>query len=109
MPVLDLKALLQDPDGAASTQFIDVREPWEEQEANIPEFTLLPLSRQAEWGPIISEQLDPLQHTVVLCHHGVRSQMVAGFLSSKLGFKHVSNVAGGIDAYSVEDKRVPRY
>lgn len=45
MPVSDLRTLLQDPDLAAITQFIDVREPWEEQEANIPEFTLLPLSR----------------------------------------------------------------
>lgn len=45
MPVSDLRALLQDSDLAAITQFIDVREPWEEQEANIPEFTLLPLSR----------------------------------------------------------------
>lgn len=109
MPASELKALLRDADTVAITQFIDVREPWEEQEAKLPGFTLLPLSRQAEWGPIVTQQLDPLQHTVVLCHHGVRSQMVAGFLTSSLGFEHVSNVAGGIAAYADEDSSVPRY
>jgi rhodanese-related sulfurtransferase len=42
-------------------------------------------------------ELDPTRDTVVYCHLGVRSQMVAEFLISK-GFSRVASLAGGIDA-----------
>lgn len=46
---------------------------------------------------------------VVYCHHGARSEMVAGFLESQ-GFSQVINLRGGIDAWSVHvDPSVPRY
>jgi hypothetical protein len=32
--------------------------------------------RQQEWAADIGEQLDPDKHTIVLCHHGMRSNMV---------------------------------
>jgi monothiol glutaredoxin len=46
---------------------------------------------------------------VFVCHHGYRSQSAAEqFL--RLGFCHVFNVAGGIDAWSQHvDCSVPRY
>jgi rhodanese-related sulfurtransferase len=45
----------------------------------------------------------------VLCHHGMRSEMAARFLERN-GFTDVSNVSGGIDAWSVSvDPSVPRY
>ncbi len=54
--------------------------------------------------------LDPSAPTLVLCHHGVRSRSVAEFLVSRAGFTDVSNITGGIDAYSLRaDKTVPRY
>ena len=65
--------------------------------------------RQEEWAPIIGSQLDPAAHTIVLCHHGVRSNMVANFLTASKGFTRVYNVIGGIDAYSSMDPSIPRY
>jgi len=109
MDVAELQAVLADEDLRDTVQLVDVREAWEEQEARLPGFTLLPLSRQEEWVPIIAQQLDPQQHTIVLCHHGVRSQMVASLLATRMGFQEVSNVSGGIDAYARLDPKTPRY
>jgi rhodanese-related sulfurtransferase len=47
--------------------------------------------------------------TVVYCHHGVRSGMVADWLTRQ-GVPGVLNLDGGIDAWSLEvDPRVRRY
>ena len=55
------------------------------------------------------DELDPDQETVVMCHHGYRSMQVAVYLSQR-GFENVSNLAGGIDAWSSHiDASVPRY
>lgn len=44
-----------------------------------------------------------------LCHHGVRSQAAAE-QALALGFSHVFNVTGGIDAWSTQvDPSIPRY
>jgi len=46
---------------------------------------------------------------VVLCHHGMRSAMVADYLRSA-GFPRVLNLTGGIDRWSVTvDRSVARY
>jgi rhodanese-related sulfurtransferase len=46
---------------------------------------------------------------IVLCHHGVRSQMVVGLLRHA-GWRNVLNLDGGIDAWSREvDASVARY
>jgi rhodanese-related sulfurtransferase len=46
---------------------------------------------------------------VVMCHGGGRSGRVASYLRQQ-GFESVANLAGGIDAWSVEvDPSVPRY
>jgi len=88
---------------------LDVREPFERQIANIEadgfELVAIPmgvlLPRMAE--------LDPDQPVACLCHHGGRSMQVAAFLKAR-GFQHVANIAGGINAWSVEvDPSVPRY
>ena len=65
--------------------------------------------RQEEWAPLVDSQLDPAVDTLVLCHHGVRSNMVANFLTTSKGFKRVHNIVGGINAYSSIDPTVPRY
>lgn len=55
------------------------------------------------------DELDPDRPTACLCHHGVRSQQVAMYLS-RSGFEQVVNIAGGIDAWSAErDPAIPRY
>jgi rhodanese-related sulfurtransferase len=46
---------------------------------------------------------------IVLCHHGVRSQMVVGLLRHA-GWRNVVNLDGGIDAWAREvDDSVARY
>lgn len=47
MDVAELQAVLADEDLRDTVQLVDVREAWEEQEARLPGFTLLPLSRCA--------------------------------------------------------------
>jgi monothiol glutaredoxin len=55
------------------------------------------------------EQLDKSTMLVFHCHHGGRSQRAAEHFAA-LGFTNVWNVAGGIDAWSLEiDPSVPRY
>ena len=76
---------------------------------HIPGFVNLPLSEFAEWSTHISRQFDPHQETIVLCHHGLRSAHMCQWLTSQ-GFTNVKNVAGGIDAYSLNvDSSIPRY
>jgi rhodanese-related sulfurtransferase len=54
-------------------------------------------------------ELDPEREVVVVCHHGIRSAQVAGYLSS-VGFEMVLNLTGGIDAWSVSvDPALARY
>lgn len=88
---------------------LDVREPWELQEASVRAdgFELLAIPM----GSLASRlgELDPLRPLACLCHHGVRSQHVAAFLERQ-GFDHVANITGGIHAWSQEcDPAVPCY
>lgn len=84
---------------------LDVREPHEYQLARIENSVLIPLGQIQQK----LNELDPENETVVICHHGMRSQQVADYLDY-CGFKNVSNLVGGIDAWSIEcDSTVPRY
>jgi rhodanese-related sulfurtransferase len=88
---------------------LDVREPEELEIARIHAdgFELLVIPMNDIPGRLA--ELDPQRPVAVLCHHGGRSQRVAMFLASN-GFATVANVAGGIDAWSLErDPSVPRY
>ena len=88
---------------------LDVREPAELRAASIePDgFSLLAIPMN-EVSARLAE-LDPDQPVAVLCHHGARSQRVALFLAQN-GFARLANIAGGIDAWSLErDQGVPRY
>ena len=96
-------------DGGALPLLLDVREPAEWQAASVrvggAELLQLPMH---SIPPRLSE-LDPERPVAVLCHHGGRSMQVALFLQQQ-GFEHIANVAGGIDAWSLQvDPSVPRY
>lgn len=84
---------------------LDVREPWEYAEVHVEGSLHIPMGQ-------IPDRLGELNsaHTyVVMCHHGSRSQQVAAYLDSH-GFRQVSNLAGGIDAWAATlDPRLPRY
>jgi rhodanese-related sulfurtransferase len=90
-------------------QFVDVREPQELAVVSLPRFINLPLSEYADWSPEIYTRLDKDTETLVLCHHGMRSAQMCQWLISQ-GFTQVSNIIGGIDAYSHHvDPDMPRY
>ena len=84
---------------------LDVRESWEFAIASLPNAMLIPLSALA--GAVAS--LDREHEYIVYCHHGTRSAMAANWLRSQ-GFGHISNMTGGIAAWSVVvDPTVPQY
>lgn len=88
---------------------LDVREPYELEMASIKanDFSLKTIPMGVL--PVRLAELDPQQPIACLCHHGGRSMQVAQFLLSR-GFEHVANIAGGINAWSVErDPAIPRY
>ena len=88
-------------------RLIDVREAEEYALARIAGAELIPLSA---WPALAAEKLtDPAQPLLIQCHHGGRSARATEFLLRN-GFKDVTNLAGGIDAWSVEiDPSIPRY
>ena len=85
---------------------LDVREPWEWEKASIEG------SKQIPMGDIptrAQQELDPEEHIVVLCHHGVRSLSVTNWLRQQ-GFEKVQSVRGGIDGWArTVDPKVPLY
>ena len=86
--------------------FLDVREPWEFQAAHIEGTKLIPMG---EVPSRAHQELDPEEHIVVLCHHGVRSMNVTAWLRQQ-GFEKAQSMRGGIDAWSRSiDPAVPLY
>lgn len=89
---------------------LDVREPRELQVASVQApagctFLHIPMGVV----PPRLNELDPNRPIACLCHHGNRSMRVASFLEYQ-GFKHLANIAGGINAWSMQiDPSVPRY
>lgn len=97
-------------DGAVGEPLLlDVREPVEWQAASVAADGFVTLNMAMRTVPARIDELDRDQPVACLCHHGARSQQVAMFLAQH-GFAHVANVAGGIDAWSLQhDRSVPRY
>ena len=105
--VTELATKLADND--QQYQFIDVREQRELELVALPKFIHLPLSEHNEWSLDIHTKLDQDRETLVLCHHGIRSAQMCQWLIAQ-GFTQVSNIIGGIDAYSDRvDPSLPRY
>ena len=92
----------------AGEQFtlLDVREPWEFETAKISGAKLMPMG---EVPSRAHQELDPEDHIVVVCHHGVRSMNVTAWLRQQ-GFEKTQSLRGGIDRWSREiDPSVPVY
>lgn len=89
---------------------LDVREPYELQQARLKpdaDYDLVHIP-MGVIPPRLNE-LDPTRPVACLCHHGSRSMQVAAFLKHQ-GFQHVANISGGINAWSLQvDTTVPRY
>lgn len=98
----ELKARL---DAGEQPVILDVREPWELAVASLPGTVHIPLRDLARRVT----ELDASCDVVVMCRSGGRSQQAAQFLATR-GFAHVSNLDGGILAWSREvDPTVASY
>ena len=93
-------------DAAEPFTLLDVREPWEFETAKMDGAKLIPM------GDVPSrahQELDPEDHVIVVCHHGVRSMNVTVWLRQQ-GFEKAQSMRGGIDAWSRQvDGKVPMY
>jgi len=74
---------------------LDVREPWEFEVCRLPGSLHMPMRTV----PARHIELDRDAQTVVICHHGARSQQVAMFLK-QAGFTRLHNLAGGVNAWA---------
>lgn len=93
-------------DSGESFTLLDVREPWEFETAKIAGAKLMPMGDVASRA---HQELDPEDHVVVVCHHGVRSMNVTAWLRQQ-GFEKAQSMRGGIDAWSrTVDQKVPLY
>lgn len=104
---IDVRSVKQMQDSGERFVLLDCREPGEVATAKIAGSLHIPMkqipARVAELQPHATERI------VVHCHHGGRSLRVTQFLRQQ-GFDQAQNMAGGIDAWSVEvDPAVPRY
>lgn len=104
---IDVHAVRELQQSDESFLLLDVRQNDEYETAKINGSLLIPMGE-------IRERIDELtphqnQRIVVHCHHGGRSMQVTQALRSH-GFENAQNMAGGIDAWSLEiDDTVPRY
>ena len=97
----ELKALIE---SGTPFEFVDVRTDDEREIASIEGARLLDQAYHDEL--LTRDRRTPL---VFHCHHGMRSQQAAEYFQQK-GFSNLSNLAGGIDAWSqLVDPAVPRY
>lgn len=102
LSAIELKTKLQDK---VQLFLLDVREPFEFAHAHIDGSVLIPLNQI----PQRLQEIDMEQEIVLICHHGMRSMQAANFLT-QVGFRKISNLVGGIDAWSIEvDSSVARY
>jgi rhodanese-related sulfurtransferase len=102
---IDVQALRQWRKEGRDFVLVDVREPHEYEICQIEGSVLMPLGR----GPDQFEELVSEQLVVIHCHHGPRSSQVVAYLRQK-GHSAVTNLAGGIDAWSLLiDPSVSRY
>jgi|SRR4051794_35582979 rhodanese-related sulfurtransferase len=93
-------------DGRESIVLVDVREPWEFDVSKIGNPLHIPMG---EIPNRAHQELDPDDHIVVYCHHGVRSMTVTNWLRQQ-GFDRAQSMRGGIDAWSRRvDPEVPLY
>ncbi|MDQ6624425.1 MAG: molybdopterin-synthase adenylyltransferase MoeB [Verrucomicrobiota bacterium] len=104
-PEISVSELKRKRDAREPLQLLDVREPHEDELARIDGAILIPLGEL----PARLDELSRDAELIVHCHSGVRSAYAVQLLR-KAGFARATNLAGGIDAWSVEiDPAVPRY
>jgi rhodanese-related sulfurtransferase len=103
---IDPKEVRRRLDAGEKIRMVDVREPFEHEQAHIQGAELIPMRR-------VPQSLESLRVTpgllVVFCHHGMRSLQVVEWLRGQ-GLENCQSMAGGIYGWSLEvDASVPLY
>jgi rhodanese-related sulfurtransferase len=81
--------------GKKDVQYVDVRTPAEFRANHIRGFKNIPLHEL----PKRANELSKEKEVIVICQSGMRSTKASRLLK-KLGFEHVTNVKGGMNAWS---------
>lgn len=106
MPEITATELKQRLDNGDDVQIIDVREADEVAVASIPNSKHIPLAQVVQR----SSEIDPNRDTVVHCKMGGRSARAIEALKRSGFAGNLSNLKGGIIAWSNEvDPSVPKY
>ena len=113
VPEIEVKELERKLRSDEAFVLLDVREPDELEQARISDrrVELAPMSQLGRAGAkaLPEAARDKQAEIYVMCHHGVRSAQVTGWLKTQ-GWEHVYSVRGGIDAYASEvDESVGSY
>ena len=91
-------------EGQEEFLLLDVREPWEIEQASFKEALCIPLA-------FLQDKASSLPNSkliITVCHHGVRS-LKAALILNQMGKKALS-LEGGIEAYAQSvDPTMPRY
>jgi molybdopterin/thiamine biosynthesis adenylyltransferase/rhodanese-related sulfurtransferase len=95
--VLELKTML---DQQKELLLLDVRELFEYEICHITGSLHVPMNEIPQQLPHLPKD----KNIIVLCHHGMRSAAIVNYLKSN-GFDKVSNLLGGINAWSMEVDR----
>jgi rhodanese-related sulfurtransferase len=104
---IDVQAVKTLLDNKESFLFLDCREIGEVATAKIGGTLHIPMREIP--GRLAELQPHQASRVIVHCHHGGRSMRVTQFLRQQ-GFEKAQNMAGGIDAWSLEiDPTVTRY
>lgn len=105
VPHLSPKELAERIERGDELTVVDVREPWELERASLHGALSIPLGEI----PDAAESLDKSREYVMMCHHGMRSEVATEWMRNH-GFTSVSNLEGGIDAFSrLVDPSIPQY
>ena len=89
----------------AGSILLDVREPFEISTASVKGSLNIPMNQI----PNRLAEIPKDREILCMCHHGMRSAGVGGYLLEQ-GYPRVVNVSGGISAWSAEvDSSVPQY
>ncbi|MEI4831249.1 rhodanese-like domain-containing protein [Bacillus sp. FJAT-53711] len=98
LPVKGVKNIsgkeLKDEIKKKNKQLIDVRTPGEFRGNHIQGFRNMPLNELVQKA----NSLDKNKEVIVICQSGMRSKQATKVLK-KLGFKHIVNVSGGMNAW----------
>jgi rhodanese-related sulfurtransferase len=99
LPVKGVKNIsgkeLKDEIKKKNKQLIDVRTPGEFRGNHIQDFRNIPLNELVQKA----NSLDKNKEVIVICQSGMRSKQATKVLK-KLGFKHIVNVSGGMNAWN---------